>query len=107
MVQVLLDAKADVNARDVDEETPLHYATKLGSPALVDALLAAGPDLSLANVHGHSPPAVALTMRSAELFKRFCEHDALLVHPYAKNGTFVSKNRNSATKPCRGTALVA
>ena len=44
-IQVLLDAKADVDANADDEKTPLHTAAAHGNIAAAKVLLAAGADI--------------------------------------------------------------
>ena len=74
--RVLLNAKADVNAQDVDEETATLYAAKLRCPELTTLLLASRPAIEHVNIHGETAPQVCAKARDAELFKKFCEHDA-------------------------------
>jgi Ankyrin repeats (many copies) len=56
IVQELLLRKADVNARDLKQETPLYKACMLGNPDVVECLLSAGADPSLQDISG-KPPA--------------------------------------------------
>jgi ankyrin repeat protein len=45
----------DVNARDKDEETPLHYAARRKTPEITAALLKAGTDVNAENKYGKTP----------------------------------------------------
>ncbi len=59
-VEILLKAGADVNAKDTDDWTPLHFAAaKNPSPAVLEILLKAGADPHAINNEGKTPHAVA------------------------------------------------
>ena len=58
-VRALVQGKADVNAREPDGTTALHWAARVGSGAIVDVLLSAGADVNAANRYGVTPLAVA------------------------------------------------
>jgi ankyrin repeat protein len=55
MVEVLLEAGADVNAQTRGGETPLHRALWGDDHELIEALLAADPDLTIENSYGRTP----------------------------------------------------
>jgi ankyrin repeat protein len=54
-VDLLLQAGADVHARDVVGLTPLHMAVEGGNPSVVERLLAAGAEVNARNVRGETP----------------------------------------------------
>ncbi|CAN0485610.1 unnamed protein product, partial [Phaeothamnion confervicola] len=43
-VTLLLGAGANVHAKDMDRETPLHMASRIGKPDIVRALIEGGAD---------------------------------------------------------------
>ena len=55
MASTLIKLGADVNARDSDENTPLHTATRRGDFDLVQLLLNAGADANALNKNDESP----------------------------------------------------
>lgn len=59
LVQVLLEAGADVNGRDEQGSTALHTAAENGDVELARALLANGADPSLSNETGKRPTDLA------------------------------------------------
>ena len=55
-VAALLNAGADVTARDEDDRTPLHWAAgSNGNPAVIEVLLAAGADVAALDDSGRMP----------------------------------------------------
>lgn len=60
-VRALIRQKADVNARDADDSTPLHWAVQQGSRELVDLLLASGADVNTRTRYGIAPLTLACT----------------------------------------------
>ena len=54
-IQALLDAGADVMARNKYGSTPLHYAVKRGKSANIQPLLDAGADAKAKNEEGKTP----------------------------------------------------
>jgi ankyrin repeat protein len=55
-VEALLDAGADLKARDEGGDTPLHWAAEEGeSPAIITVLLDAGADLKARDSLGETP----------------------------------------------------
>ena len=52
IVKMLIDAGADVNARDTDEWTPLHFAARYASSDVVKMLIEAGADVNARTTDG-------------------------------------------------------
>lgn len=52
---MLLEQKADVNARDKESQTGLHIASAIGHAGIVRLLLAAGADWKLQDRSGRTP----------------------------------------------------
>ena len=71
LVRALLDAKADVNAKDVRGMTPLMYAvtSEHQNPEIVQMLLAAGADRTAKDNKGTSADDWALKFRRPETLK--------------------------------------
>ena len=92
IVRQLIDAGADVHAKNRHGDEPLHAAA-VGSPgssigirrrrsACIVALIAAGADPNAVNKRGVSPLHVAVRTRSAAAVRTLLEHGA---DPNAKN----------------------
>ena len=54
-MKLLLDAGADINQRDKDGDTPLHWASGMFHTEAVRLLLAAGADSTARNKNGSTP----------------------------------------------------
>lgn len=54
IVKVLIDNGADINGRDLEDYTPLIYASITGNKAIFDAVMAAKPDLTCEDDTGHT-----------------------------------------------------
>lgn len=59
IVQLLLDAGADPNAKSASGSTPLHTAAFTGDRASLDLLLRHGADASIRNADGRTPADIA------------------------------------------------
>jgi hypothetical protein len=59
MAQILIEAGADVNAKDAMEETPLHFASRRGTTEMCKILLAKGADLDATNSEDLTPLVTA------------------------------------------------
>ncbi len=66
VIRSLIEAHADLNARDAELETPLMYATggEAGSASIVEALVAAGADPNLRNRSGWTALMIAANLGS-------------------------------------------
>lgn len=74
-IQLLIDHKVDVNAKDLRRETPLHIACKSGSPAFVKCLLKSEADLLITNIHGLNCLEVAIKEANEPVVKYLLSHD--------------------------------
>ena len=57
----LIKCGAEVNLKDAEGNTPLHYGSMCGFPLIVTALLDAGADNTVANNEGKTPSDCAIT----------------------------------------------
>ena len=56
LAMALVDRGADIDARDVGQSTPLHYACFEGHMELAMALVKKGANVVVVNIHGNKPP---------------------------------------------------
>lgn len=68
-VQLLLDAGADTEGRNIHGMTPLHLAVARGNLECVRALLAAGADINARDRHGNTPLMTAFSHRRISVFR--------------------------------------
>ena len=68
--RALLERGADVNAREVDGSTALHWAAHRDDLEAAGLLLGAGADVSAANRYGVAPISLAATNGSAAMIER-------------------------------------
>jgi hypothetical protein len=91
LIRVLLDAHANVNARDVAGLTPLMFsvASENQDPAVVKMLLAAGADMKAKSTTGESALDWARKYGSPEVIKLLNGGSTQSLPSSAKNGSFV------------------
>jgi ankyrin repeat protein len=66
-VRALVQKQADVNAREADGTTALHWAVRAADQSALDLLVAAGADVNAANRYGVTPLSLAAKGRSAAI----------------------------------------
>ncbi|MEE8128931.1 MAG: ankyrin repeat domain-containing protein, partial [Vicinamibacterales bacterium] len=69
-VRALLEQKVDVNAREGDGATALHWAVERDDVETIEALLRAGADVNAANDYGVTPISLACINRNATVVKK-------------------------------------
>ncbi len=69
-VRALLEQQVDVNAREGDGATALHWAVERDDVETIEALLRAGADANAANDYGVTPISLACTNRNATVVER-------------------------------------
>ncbi|QGJ70565.1 Hypothetical protein PBC10988_22620 [Planctomycetales bacterium 10988] len=82
--QVLLDAGADVNAKDEDGLTPLHCAARQGHAVVAGLLIAHGADLEKSDDTGNTPMIWATQARDPDGLE--------VAHLLQRSGAFVDLN---------------
>lgn len=80
VVAFLLDQGEDLNARDLEGETPLHEAARCGQKAVAELLLRRGADLNARAKAGHTPLWVALHTQEGSARERAEVADCLVAH---------------------------
>jgi ankyrin repeat protein len=75
-VKLLLDAKADVNARSAGGNTPLLRAMEARNPAVTKLLLDRGADPNLAYKNGYTPLHCAVNVENTNLMQLLLDHKA-------------------------------
>ena len=63
----LISHGADVNARDVNERTPLMHASQQGNAKIVEALLDAGANKTLKDINGSTAHEIARAFKKDDI----------------------------------------
>ncbi|OWF50444.1 acyl-CoA-binding domain-containing protein 6-like [Mizuhopecten yessoensis] len=71
MVDVLIKLKADINAQDLELQTPLHFAVCCEQEEVVRQLLNSGANLSLKDSDGLNPVELDTSIEIKELFEKY------------------------------------
>jgi ankyrin repeat protein len=77
-LRALVLQKADVNAREADGTTALHWAVRVGAQPTVDVLIKAGADVNAVNRYGVTPLAVAAKAGNAAVLDTLLRSGARL-----------------------------
>jgi ankyrin repeat protein len=76
LVRALIDKRADVNARQADGTTPLHWAVDRDQPDIVQMLIRAGANVKAANRYGATPLWLASVNGNAKTIAMLLEAGA-------------------------------
>ena len=76
VMQVLLDNKADVNARDIDGTTPLHYAAYSGNLIAIKICLSYDEDVNIKNKDGDTALHCAARGGHSDVMKELLDRKA-------------------------------
>jgi ankyrin repeat protein len=66
---MLLERGAAIDARDVDDKTPLHFAAQYGRTQVAQLLLEHGADANARTKSGHTPSQLGLRRGRREIVK--------------------------------------
>ena len=75
-VRTLLNQRADVNVRDVDGTTALHWAARTDDAEIAAALMRAGATANVANRYGITPLFLAATNGNAAIVEALLKSGA-------------------------------
>jgi ankyrin repeat protein len=89
IVELLLKYPLDINARGIDDCTPLYYAIGKGDNDIVKLLIDNGADVNIPDSHGNTPLMAAADMFDDDdtILKLLLENGA---DPYQKNNYGIS-----------------
>jgi transient receptor potential cation channel subfamily A protein 1 len=73
-IKQLIDGKADVDALNIQQETPLHNASRSGSKKVVEFLLEHNADLLVTDIKGLNCLEMAIEEENEEVVKYFIKH---------------------------------
>jgi ankyrin repeat protein len=82
-INLLLDAKADVNAQNTHKETPLHVALDWTRNDCAKTLLCRGANVNIADNDGMSAIFCAIFKRNAAMIRPLIDHGASLLVGFA------------------------
>lgn len=102
-VKLLVDAKADVNAKDKDNTTSLMAASARGHFDVVEIILAAGADVNEQNVDGHT--ALMFAYNGKNQVETLWERYNQFVHEAKSNGESTEDMDDNETGPIIQEAL--
>lgn len=85
IVRLLIDASADLNAKDYNEATPLHLAVRADSITTIKLLLRAGADLDAVDENDKTPLHYAIDLKDPRIVRELWESGPKLhKQPYRK-----------------------
>lgn len=74
IVRALVAHKFNVNAKDADENTPLHYASEFGHfETIIFLIKEAYADIKIKNKFGYTPSDIAHNIQIRQLFQSLCK----------------------------------
>lgn len=97
VVQVLLGFKADKEAKDIDERTPLHSAAVHGCDGILQILLTLGVGIQAKHREGHTPLILANVYKNYEA-ARVVQEYMIAVGKWHCETTGIADNWNSKSE---------
>ena len=98
IAKLLIQAGADINAQNNNNDTPLNFAALNNRPLVAKALLAAKADSTLANNDGLSPLMIAVYQGHLELVRLLVTNKATLNQKHKDGWTALHFTANSSNK---------